>query len=81
MDQAVENSISQGGILNLRMPLVDGELGGQQASGPAIAVIEKVEDIAGLVRREGIAEPFIKNDEVKGSELFSQGREGSVQFG
>ena len=47
----------------------------------AIAVIEKVEDIAGLVRREGIAEPFIKNDEVKGSELFSQGREGSVQFG
>ena len=59
MDQSVENRIGQRWILNFGMPLVDGELGGQQAGGAAIAVIEEVEDVPGVIGGEGIAEPFI----------------------
>ena len=66
MDDAVEDGIGEGGILNLRVPLVDGELGGKETRGLAVAVIEEVEDIAGLIGGEGITEPFIEDDEVKG---------------
>jgi hypothetical protein len=66
MDNAVEDGIGEGGILNLRMPLVDGELGGKETGGAAVAVIEKVEDVASLIWGQGVTKPFIENDEVKG---------------
>ena len=72
MDDAVEDGIGEGGILNLRGPLVDGELGGKETRGLAVAVIEEVEDIAGLIGGEGITEPFIQNDEVKASQMLAE---------
>jgi hypothetical protein len=80
MDNAVEDGIREGGILNLRMPLVDGELGGKETRGAAVAVIEKVEDLAGLIGGQGIPEPFIENDEVKGGQMLSKFGERAVDF-
>ena len=40
MDNAVENGIGYGGLLDLLMPLINGKLGDKEASGSAIAVIE-----------------------------------------
>jgi len=57
MDNAVKDGISEGGILNLRMPLVDRELGGKKTGGTAVAVIEEVEDFPSLIRGKGIPEP------------------------
>jgi hypothetical protein len=80
MDNAVEDGIGESGILNLRMPLVDGELGGKETGGAAVAVIQEVEDFAGLVRGQGISEPFIENDEVKGRQLLAEFGERAVDL-
>ena len=80
MDDAVEDSISEGGVLNLRMPLVDGELGGKETGGATVAVIKEIEDFASLIRGKGIPEPFIKNDEVKGGQMLAEFGERAVDF-
>ena len=80
MDNTVEDGIGEGGILNLRMPLVDGELGGKETGGLAVAVIQEVEDIASLIGGQGISEPLIQNDEVKGRQVFAEFGERAVDF-
>lgn len=80
MDNAVEDGIGERGILNLRMPLVDGELGGKETGGAAVAVIQEIKHFAGLIRGEGISEPFIKNDELKASQMLAEfGERVSIQ--
>lgn len=59
MDNAIQDGISEGGVLNFLMPFIDGKLGGEEAGGSAIAVIDEIEDLMG---GQIIAEPFIKND-------------------
>ena len=51
MDDAVENSIGQGRVLNLGMPLVNGKLGGEETGGAPIAVIQEVQELPGVIRR------------------------------
>ena len=80
MDNAVEDGIGEGGILNLRMPLVDGELGGKETGSAAVAVIKEVEEVAGLVGGQGISEPLIKNDEVKGVQMLAEFGERAVDL-
>jgi hypothetical protein len=76
MDSAVKDGIGEGEILNLRMPLVDGDLGGKETGGLAVVVIEEVEDFVGLIGRGVITKPHIENDAVKGSQLLT----GAISF-
>lgn len=81
MNNTVEDGIGEGGILNLLMPVFDGELRGKQTGGFAIAVIEEIEDFPGMIGGQLIPEPFIENDQIKGSELFTKSREGAIGLG
>lgn len=47
MHNPVEDSISQGRVLNLLMPLVNGKLSGKQRRGFAIAEVKQVEQVSG----------------------------------
>jgi hypothetical protein len=80
MNNAVEDGIREGGILNLRMPLVDGELGGKETRGAAVAVIEEIKNFPSLIGGQGIPEPFIENDEVKGGQMLSKFGERAIDF-
>jgi len=49
MDNAVEDGISKGRVLDLLMPLGNRQLRGKQTRGFAIAFIEQVQKIASLL--------------------------------
>jgi hypothetical protein len=81
MDDPVENGIGKGRVLNLRMPMVDGELGGKQTGRSAVAVIQEIQHLSGIIGREGISEPFIQDDQLKGRQVLAQFGEGTIDFG
>ena len=62
MDDAVENGIGQGRVLNSGMPLINGKLGGEETGGAPIAVIQEVQELPGVIRRQGISQPFVQDD-------------------
>ena len=81
MNDAVQDGIGEGWILNLLMPVWDRELGGKETGSSAIAVIEEIENVPSMVGGHLISEPFVENDQLNGGELFAKFRERAIRLG
>ena len=53
MDEPVENGVSQRGIAQVGVPLVDGQLAGDHGGALAMAVVEEFQETAPVLRVEG----------------------------
>jgi hypothetical protein len=45
VDQAVEDGVGVGGIADRRVPLIDGELAGDDGGGVALAILEDLQEV------------------------------------
>ena len=48
VDEAVEDGVAEGGIANDVMPVLDGELAGDEGCAAAVAVFKDVEEVTAL---------------------------------
>src|SRR5258708_30003404 len=57
MDQAVEDGVGVGGVADQRVPLIDGELAGDDGGAMAVAVLEDLQEVVAGWRVERLASP------------------------
>ena len=81
MDQAVQNGVSDRGIGNDLVPLVDGKLAGHEGGSLAVAVVEDLQQVA--IRFAGDARNAQIIDDQQGGtrHLLEQGQEAAVGLG
>ncbi len=75
MDEPIEDGVGQGGIAQIGMPVVHGELAGRQGGAPGVAVVEEFQEVAPLVGGEWNQAPVIEDEEVgfgEGGELLGE---------
>jgi hypothetical protein len=53
MDEPIENGVRQGGIAEVRVPMVNRQLAGDQGGALAMAIIKEFQEIASVLRVEG----------------------------
>lgn len=78
MNQAIQDSIRQGGVGDLGEPLDDGHLGNHNRGGMVEAVIENLQDILGIGLGERIAHPVVQDKQVGASQGAQQVRIGRL---
>ena len=64
MDEPVENGVGNGGIGDHLVPVIDGDLAGDDGGAALMAVVDDLEKIAALVASERSEAPIIKNQEL-----------------
>jgi hypothetical protein len=81
MDQAVQNGVSDRGIGDDLVPLVDGKLAGHEGGSLAVAVVEDLQQIA--IRFAGDARNTLIIDDQQGGtrQLLEQGQEAAIRLG
>ena len=62
MEQPVKNRVSQGRIPQGLMPVLHGELAGDNGCATAVAVFQEFKDVATVLITEGGKSPVIKNE-------------------
>src|SRR5258708_34459063 len=59
MDQAVEDGVGVGGVADQRVPLIDGELAGDDGGAMAVAVLEDLQEVVAGCRVGRLAAPAL----------------------
>ena len=72
VEQAVADRIREGGVADELMPLGDRKLARHDRRASAVSVVEELEEVAAIVRREGI-EPEIVDEQHVFSRLLLPG--------
>ena len=67
--ESVEDGIGEGVIADEVIPLVDGQLAGDEGGGALVAVIHEVHEVMALCGVEGFDTPVIKDEQVGIGEL------------
>ena len=76
MDEAVEDSIGEGGVAEAVVPFLDRELAGDQGGPGGVSVLEEFEQVAAMVGIELGEAEVVEHDEVElgeGGEEFGIG--------
>src|SRR5260370_14408143 len=63
MDQAVEDSVGVGGVADQCMPLIDGDLAGDDGGAVAVAVLEDLQEVVAGCGVERLAAPVREGEE------------------
>ena len=81
MNQTIEDGVGDGGVLDLAMPVGDGELGGDDRRAAAEAVVEDLEEIACPGGIDGGQGPVVDDDEVDAGEVAVEPGDGALAVG
>ena len=81
MDDAVEDSVGEGGIADHIVPAVDWELTGDQGGAAAIAFFGDLEQVMTLFGTEGFEAPVVEGEELDAAERAHQARIAAVAAG
>jgi len=79
VDDAIEDSVSDGRLADHVMPSRHGELGGDQCRFPAVAFLEDLEQIKALLIVETMRSPVIKNEQLDAGQLVNHAREATIE--
>src|ERR1700733_15359980 len=66
MDQAVEDSVGVGGVANQCVPLIDGELAGDDGGAVAVAVLKDLQEVVAGRGVERLEAPVVEDEEIDG---------------
>ena len=61
VDEAVEDGVGQGGVANDLVPVVDGNLAGDEGGASVVAVFNDLEEVASLFVRQARLPPVIQD--------------------
>ena len=64
VNEAVEDGVPEGGVANDVMPVIDGELAGDEGRATAVAVVEDLEELTALRVVEGHHAKVIEGEEL-----------------
>ena len=65
VDEAVHDGVRQGRVAHRFVPLVDGDLGGDEGGAVAVTVFEELEEIEALFMTEPLEPPVVEDDEIR----------------
>src|SRR5258708_10607287 len=68
MDQAVEDSVGVGGVADQWVPLIDGDLAGDDGGAVAVAVLEDLQEVVAGPGGERLEAPVVEGEEVGATE-------------
>lgn len=72
VDQAVEDDVSVGGIADQRVPLIDGELAGDDGGAAAVAVLEDLQEVVAGRGVERLEAPVVEDEEIDAAKRAQQ---------
>lgn len=81
VNQAVEDGIGDGGVVNDLVPLVDRELAGHERGALSVPIVEDLEQVAVLFARDGGHSEVVDHDESGASHLFEQLHQAAIGLG
>ena len=81
MDEAVENGVGQGGIVELAVPVGDRQLTGDHHRAPADAVVEDLEEVASPRRIDGRQALVVEDEQLDASEVAIELGDGALAMG
>ena len=81
VEESVENGVAEGGISDGVVPVLDGDLAGDQRAAAGITVVEHLEEIVSSRAREGSEPPVVEDEEPGSGEPLDELRVGSVRTG
>ncbi len=64
MDQAIQNGVRQGGIANAVMPVLDGQLTGDQGGTGLITVIQDLQEVMSVPISQGFQPPVVQHEHI-----------------
>jgi len=68
MDQAVEDSVGVGGVADQWVPLIDGDLAGDDGGAVAVAVLEDLQEVVAGRGVERLEAPVVEDEEIDATE-------------
>ena len=63
VEESVEDGVSEGGVADDIVPVLDGELGGEDGAAAGVAVVEDFEQIVAALARQGGEAPVVEDEE------------------
>ncbi len=64
MNNAIQDGICQGRVRDAQVPIRNRDLVGDQGCGMSEAVVQHFQEILGILDGNGIAHPFVENEQV-----------------
>ena len=81
MDQAVEDGVGVGGVADQRVPLIDGELAGDDGGAAAVAVLEDLQEVVAGCGIERFEAPVVEDEEIDATERAQEAGVAAVAAG
>src|SRR6202171_4943175 len=81
MNQAVEDGVGVGGIADQRVPLIDGELAGDDGGAVAVAILEDLQEVVASCGIERLEAPVVEDEKIDAAERAQQTRMAAVAAG
>lgn len=78
VDEAIEDRVGQSGVADGFVPVVEGELAGDEGSSSAMAILEDFEQVAALGVGEGSEAEVIEEEEFGAGEPIKETRVGAI---
>ena len=72
MDEAVEDGVGQCGVANELVPVIDGELAGDEGGGAANAIVDHLKQVAPLLGGHGRDAPVVEDQQIDLGECLEQ---------
>ena len=63
IEQPVEDGVAEGGVADDIVPVVDGDLAGEQGAAAGVAVVEDLEEVVSSLSRERSESPVVEDEE------------------
>ena len=63
IEQAVEDGVAEGGIADDVVPVLDGDLAGEQRAAAGVAVVEDLEEVVSSLAGERSESPVVEDEE------------------
>ena len=68
MDQAVEDGVGVGGVADQRVPLIDGELAGDDGGAVAVAILKDLQEVVASRGIERLEAPVVEDETIDAAE-------------
>ncbi len=68
MDQAVEDGVGVGGVANQRVPLINGELAGDDGGAAAVSVLKDLQEVVTGRGVERLEAPIVEDKQIDATE-------------
>jgi hypothetical protein len=72
MDQAVEDGVGVGGVANQRVPLIDGELAGDDGGAAAVTVLKDLQEVVTSRGVERLEAPVVEDEQIDTAKCAQQ---------